>query len=253
MSRASPQVAITAITLSIVIGLAVLTGCSAIQRKLLFYPSHRTDNNGLTRWPAEGRLIGYARIVSAPKNIWLLLHGNGGQASDRAYAIPSFSPEDSVFILEYPGYGARNGKPSRESFDAAAVEAYRDLRKQFPASPICVAGESIGSGPACMLATQAVPPDKMVLVVPFDNLKSVATEHVPYLPVGLILGPSWDNVAALSGYKGPVDIFGAEQDTVIPMHHAEALSRSLPQAQFHKISGGHNDWSRESRVQIRNP
>lgn len=230
-----------------------LIGCSAVQRKLLFYPSHHTGDNGLAHWETEGRLIGFARVVASPKNVWLLLHGNGGQAADRIYSLPAFSPDDSVFILEYPGYGARNGTPSRESFDAAAIEAYLILRKQFPSSPICVAGESIGTGPASMLAKQAVPPNKIVLVVAFDTLKRVAADHLPYLPTGLILGDSWDNVVALSDYKGPVEIFGAEEDTVIPLRHAEALSRTLPQAKFFRISGGHNDWSTSNQVKFRNP
>jgi len=52
---------------------------------------------------------------------------------------------------------------------AAAAAAYALLRKTFPATPICVIGESIGSGPACMLANQSPPPDKVVLVVPSTN------------------------------------------------------------------------------------
>ena len=113
--------------------------------------------------------------------------------------------------------------------------------------------ESIGSGPACELATQPQPPDKMVLVVPFDTLKSVAADHVPYLPVGLILGDSWDNIRSLSAYKGPVEIFGALQDTVIPVKHARKLADSIPGAKFHGIPGGHNDWSGEGLVVVRNP
>ncbi len=237
------------------LGLALLSlaGCSAIQRKFLFYPTHHHRDNGLTPWLHDGNLIGYSRPVTAPKNVWLMLHGNGGQAADRAYALPCFSAQDSVFIMEYPGYGARDGEPSKASFDAAAAEAYGLLRNTFPATPICVMGESIGTGPASTLADQAQPPDKILLVVPFDNLKSVAADHFPFLPVGLILGDSWDNVQALSRYKGPMEIFGAEEDTIIPIKHAEHLSRSLPLAKFHRIPGGHNEWWTDERVEIRNP
>jgi hypothetical protein len=63
--------------------------------------------------------------------VWLLIHGNGGQAADRAYALPSFSMDDSVFILEYPGYGSRKGKPSKKSLDAADRQAYR-IRTSIP-------------------------------------------------------------------------------------------------------------------------
>jgi pimeloyl-ACP methyl ester carboxylesterase len=234
-------------------GLMLLAGCAAIQREFLFYPSHHAGDNGLAAWKKDGIIIGYAREVPAPQNVWLMLYGNGGQAADRAYAMPCFSERDSVFILEYPGYGARAGKPSKASFDTAAEEAYRLLRATFPKTPVCVIAESLGSGPACTLAGQSPPPDKMVLVVPFDTLKSVAAEHLPFLPVGFILGESWDNIRSPSTYLGPVEIFGALQDTVIPIDHARKLAAGIPSVAFHSIPGGHNDWSRRGRVEIRNP
>jgi pimeloyl-ACP methyl ester carboxylesterase len=234
-----------------VLAVLLLAGCSAVRRKLLFYPTHHDSSGGFATWEVGGAKIGYCRPVNSPKNIWLMLHGNGGQAADRAYALPCFSTNDSVFVMEYPGYGRRKGAPSKGSFDAAAVEAYISLSHAFPETPICVVGESIGSGPACMLANQSPPPDKIVLVVPFDTLKSVASEHFPILPVGLILGASWDNIRSLRSYKGPVEVFGAMQDTIIPVAHAKKLAESVPSAVFHTIEGGHNEWSQAGRVQIR--
>jgi pimeloyl-ACP methyl ester carboxylesterase len=230
-----------------------LVGCSAFRRKVLFFPSHHIQNNGLTPWKTDGQIIGYTRQVSDPRNIWLMFHGNAGQAADRVYALPCFSEHDSVFILEYPGYGLRKGKPSKASFDAAAAQAYKWLRNAFPRMPICVAGESIGTGPASMLATQSPPPAKIVLIVPFDTLASVAADHAPYLPVSLILGSTWDNIHSLSAYKGPVEIFGAVEDQVIKIQHARNLAAAVPSSKFHVIPGGHNDWSTDGRVMIRNP
>lgn len=237
----------------VVLGAVLLLGCQALVRSSLFYPTHAGGDNGLAHWTHEGALIGFARLVAAPDNIWLLLHGNGGQAADRVYALGRFSERDAVFILEYPGYGSRPGAPSRKSFDAAALAAYESLRAQFPGKAVCVAAESIGSGPASTLARAAQPPDKLVFLAPFDELKSVAREHVPYLPVGLILRGSWNNIEALAGYSGAVDVFGAERDTVIPVEHARRLAASLPQAKFHLIPGGHNEWSQQAQVSIRYP
>jgi pimeloyl-ACP methyl ester carboxylesterase len=239
--------------MSLLCAVALLAGCQAVQRKALFYPTHHAGDNGLSKWSDAGVLLGFAREVAEPANVWLLLHGNGGQAADRAYALPAFSETDAVFVLEYPGYGLRPGKPGRRAFDAAALQGYEVLRRRFPGKPICVAGESIGSGPAAMLAKAATPPDKLVFIVPFDRLKAVAKDHFPHLPVSWLLAGTWDNVSALSGYQGPVEVFGAEADEVISVEHARALAVSLPQARFHLIAGGHNDWSRLSAVQIRNP
>ena len=239
--------------LLLLIAVAMIPACQVVQRKALFYPTHNDRDNGLERWLHDGVLIGYARQVPEPVNIWLFLHGNGGQAADRAYALGAFSERDSVFIMEYPGYGTRAGKPSRRSIDGAAREAFEQLRSRFPGQPLCVAAESIGSGPASTLASAKVAPDKLVFIVPFDDLKSVAKDHVRYLPVGLLLAGSWDNVAALADYEGPIEVYGAERDEVIPVGHARTLAASRPQAQFHLIPGGHNSWPNQRAVRIRNP
>src|SRR5262249_8912070 len=118
---------------------------------------------------------------------------------------------------------------------------------------ICVVGESIGTGPACMLAKEARPPDKIVLVVPFDKLASVAAEHAPNLLVRLFLGSTWDNIDALSTYTGPVEIFGASEDEIIKIEHAKTLAQAVPSEKFPTVPGGNNEWSTAGRVQIRNP
>ena len=228
-------------------------GCSYIERKLLFYPTHHPHDNDLTPWTDGDRTIGYARRAASPRNVWLMLHGNGGQASDRIYAVPCFSQDDSVFILEYPGYGDRKGVPSKASFNEAAKEAYLLLRETYPKLPVCVAAESIGSGPALSLAGLDKSPDKFVLIVPFDKLSVVAETHFPAFLVRLILRSNWDNIDAVSTYDGPIDIFGAEADEVIPVRHATALADSRPGANMVVIPGGHNDWSYGGKVRIRNP
>ena len=235
--------------------LAVLWAVASpfLERQLLFYPTHLPHDNSLTPWFKDGEIIGYARTVDSPENVWLMLHGNAGQASDRIYAMPSFSDEDSIYILEYPGFGNRKGVPSKKSLDRAAEEAYIYLRESYPQTPVCVAAESIGSGPASSLARLPVQPDKFVLIAPFDSLHAVAANHMPGFLVRMILRTNWDNVEALSNYEGPVDIFAAEGDTIIPLKHAEALAAAVPGSNLTIIDGGHNDWSYGDRVRIRNP
>lgn len=228
-------------------------GCRSLERKLLCFPTHRSSNGALKSWSMEEEPIGFSRAVEQPKNVWLLLHGNGGQAIDRIYALPCFSSEDSVYILEYPGYGERAGSPSEESFNSAAKEAYRWLRSEFKGLPICVVGESIGTGPASYLGSLDGPPDKIVLITPYDRLSLVAEEQFPKWLVSLALKSNWDNSKALSRYRGPIEIFGAVEDRIIPVKHARSLASKLPNSTFNFIEGGHNDWSKEGRVSIRNP
>jgi pimeloyl-ACP methyl ester carboxylesterase len=237
---------------ALIIYITLLTVVTVFQRRMIYYPSHHSETNGLAPWIVDGRTIGYARKANNPKNVWLFTHGNGGQAADRAYALQCFSDSDSVFILEYPGYGNREGSPGKLSFNSAAEVAYRELRRNYLNTPVCVVGESIGSGPASSLAKLQRQPDKIVLVVPFDTLTSVARDHFPLIPAGLLLFDRWDNIDALEGYTGKLEIYGAIDDRIIPTRHARALAKSLPLAVFNEIRGGHNDWSQNGEVKIRN-
>jgi len=220
------------------------------QRSLMFFPTHFASSSKLAPWLNGKRIVGYCREVPNPNTIWLMTHGNGGQAADRDYVLSRISDQDSLYVLEYPGYGQREGNPSLESMNQAALEAYRLLRSQYPNTPVCLLGESIGSGPACALAHEKVAPDKIVLVVPFDTMVNVASEKFCFLPVRLMLRDAWNNVEALSDYAGPVDIFGATDDAIIPINHAKALAKQIPRAHFTPIAGGHNDWSETSQVKI---
>jgi pimeloyl-ACP methyl ester carboxylesterase len=220
------------------------------QRSLIYFPSHDESETALRPWVVGDEIIGYSRAVPHPGTIWLMTHGNAGQASHRGYVLGHISASDSLYVLEYPGYGLRGGSPSKDSFNAAAADAYRLLRSQFPGTPVGVIGESIGSGPASSLASAQPAPDKIVLVVPFDTFASVAADHMPFLPVRVILKDKWDNISALRGYAGPIDIYGAADDRVVPVEHAKRLAAALPHAKFVLIGGGHNDWSDSELVRI---
>jgi pimeloyl-ACP methyl ester carboxylesterase len=234
----------------VIVGLFAIGGCLA-HRKLLYFPSHDGAETDLTPWKVGGQVVGFASTRERPTGVWLMLHGNGGQASHRGYVLPRMRDSDALYVMEYPGYGQRMGSPSRDAFNTAAAEALAALRGQFPDLPIGVIGESIGSGPASWLGGQLNPPDKIVLMVPFDRLERVAKEKFPWLPVGLVLRDKWENAVALANYPGPVEIYGATDDQIIPVQHAKDLATKLPRAKFTLIPGGHNAWSYQEALKIR--
>jgi hypothetical protein len=230
--------------------LLLVIGTCFWQRSLLFFPTHDAIASRLVPWQSAGTVIGYCREVTNARTIWLMMHGNAGQAAQRDYVLSRMNDQDSLYVLEYPGYGGRAGSPSKRAMDTAASEAYQILRAEHPGKKICVLGESVGSGPACSLASEKIPPDKIVLAVPFDTLASVASERFWFLPVYLLLRDRWNNVEALRHYSGLVEIFGAQDDTIIPIKHAKRLAQEIPNAHFTAIPRGHNDWSFCPEVKI---
>lgn len=229
--------------------LAMIAACfcarsfAMLESTFLYFPGHSTERSNLALWSVDGQAIGVCREVAAPKMVWLVFYGNAGQASQRGYIVDCLPGTDSVYVMEYPGYGFRDGTPSMQSINAAAVEAYAALKRSHPGQDIGVLSESLGSGPACHLCSLPNPPSRAVLIMPFDNLLSVAKEHIWFLPVSLLMRDRWDNVACLSKYSGRVDIYGGTVDEVIPIAHARNLARSVPRAVFHEIPCAHNEWS----------
>lgn len=216
---------------------------AVFQRRILYHPGHHDTTGSLSPWNVRGETWGFKREGRADAPIWLMLHGIAGQASDRTYALPCFPSGDSVYVMEYPGFGVCAGESNKDTIDDATLGAYVNLRVENPGRPIYVVGESLGSGPASMLCTLPKPPDKLFLVVPYDRLIDVAAEAVPFIPVRHFFLDKWDNISALSVYSGPVEIFASIDDKVISFGHAQALAQSLPRAQLHVITGGHSAWA----------
>jgi len=211
--------------------MGLLSGC---QRHLIYFP-HRAPltevrqqaaRMGMEAWEnADGQVIGWraarAEDTARPAARLLVFHGNAGSAVHRAYFLDGFAAvNDSatweVTILEYPGYGARAGKPGEKSLTEAAGAALAQLWREDE-RPVFVLGESLGSGVACRMAGDF--PDQVsgvFLITPFTQLGDVGRHHYPFLPVGLILRDRYDNVSALQRYQGPVAVLIAGQDEVIP-------------------------------------
>jgi len=237
-----------------VLYLLVLVAIFFKQRSLLFFPSHDGSRilgarAGLASWMVEGNYVGMKREPAEGGRVWLVAHGNGGQAAGRAYLMRYFKPSDGVFVVEYPGFGDRPGEPGEDEINAAVIAAYESLRSKYGSKRICVLGESMGTGPASVLGTLSDPPRRIVLVVPFDRIVDVAAEKYSSLPVRLLMRDRWDNVAALSRYAGRIDVWGALHDEVIPVAHARDLAKNLPQATYHEINAGHG-WADANVVNL---
>jgi pimeloyl-ACP methyl ester carboxylesterase len=231
-----------AVCTAIIIGASLFVFCVINQRSMLYFPS-RSDavklgteaaRAGLEAWRDDaGNIIGW-KTLSAPDDPRpqadiLFLHGNAGYAVHRAAYIPILrnAAKDraiSIHILEYPGYGARPGKPSQQGHIAAALEALRALRRS---SRTIVVGESIGTGVACALASEASERVAgLVLLTPFDSLVAVAKHHYPLLPVGWLLRDRYPSADWLRRYHGPMVVILAGRDQVVPMETGRRLYES---------------------------
>ena len=234
---------------------AFLSGCD-IQGRLLYYPGKISIDevrryameNGLQMWPEQDSA--YQAIVNArgPMNLRgtiVVFHGNAGTAASRRYYIDALNSRGyRVVLAEYPGYGGRTGELSEESFIADARRTAIRAKEEF-GGPLYLWGESMGCGVASALAKDPeLDPRGIVMLTPWDSLLNEGKALFPWLPVRLFMKDTYDNVANLSGYKGPVAVIMSGKDEVIPNRLTERLYESLPQPKRLWVfkDSGHNDW-----------
>jgi pimeloyl-ACP methyl ester carboxylesterase len=197
------------------------------QRRLLYFPDryplepaeqegHRL---GLEPWrDSRGRFIGWRSPHGAgrPLGRILVLHGNAGSALDRGYLrdvlqAPGVPPLD-LYLLEYPGYGPREGSPSEPTIVAAATDAI-DLLVSEGSSPLLLAGESLGSAAVSVAAAKRPAVAGLILVTPLASVAAVARRHYPWAP-SFLIRDRFDTAAALARFHGPVAFLIAGADEV---------------------------------------
>lgn len=228
------------------------------QRRLLYFPTQlqipvakqMAIRGGFVPWQNKvGEVIGWNLSASgSATGSVLVVHGNSGCALDRNYFAKPIHEAASVdvYLLEYPGYGARGGHPTQHNFQAAAEEAFDLLTNS---GPVYIVSESLGTGVAAHLAkARAERVRGLLLITPYDNLVSVAQEKLPIFPVSLILWDRYNPAEGLKRYSGPAVFVLAEADEVIPQKFGRRLYDRYVGAKFLQVvsGAGHNDVASQS-------
>jgi pimeloyl-ACP methyl ester carboxylesterase len=246
------------------IGLALLGVAAlwAFQERLIYpaphYRAHELEAlpPGLTalRDPASPEsIVGFYRAPadgSSLRKLWLAFGGNGDVALRwDAILAASATAGTGILMIEYPGYGARRGEPSRESLLAGSEVTLRALGSLLGTSVAelesksSLLGYSIGSAVALDYAVSH-PAQRIVLVAPFTSMLDMARRTVGS-PLCYLLRHRYDNsanVRALLGRKlPPLTILHGDADAFIPSHMGRELA-TLAKGHFELVGGAeHGD------------
>lgn len=224
--------------------LAIVAVLAVFQQSLIF-PRHMVGAGPalpntaerLTLATQEGDVLRGVRIPGQdPKCPTLLgFPGNAWNSDSMALFLHHIAPEHDVVVYHYRGYGPSTGTPSARALTADAGAIHDSLDGQ-----VVAIGFSLGSGVAAHLAgTRQL--QNVILVTPFDSLKKVAADTLPYLPVRWVFQHEIAAADALSSYDGPMTLLMATKDNVIPAARTRCLARALPDATLVQIASGHND------------
>ena len=148
----------------------------------------------------------------------------------------------NVLLVEFPGYGRSEGRPTRATLHETFTRAYDWLIKRAQVDPerVVAWGRSIGGGVASDLALSR-PVKALILQSTFASMGTLARRGfgVP----GFLLRDRYDVARVVAEFEGPVLLIHGATDEVIPYLHAERIAGVRDGLEVVALDCGHNDCS----------
>ena len=186
--------------------------------------------------------------TTEPAPALLFTHGNGEFIDDwgqEMAAVPGMGL--SVLLVEFPGYGLSQGRPSRKAIRETSRVAFDRLAEEpgVDESRIVAWGRSLGGGAAGDLALDR-PVAALILQSTFASTSRMAWEA--FRAPGFLARDRWNNQKVVEAFQGPILLMHGRTDEVIPFAHAETLADAREGLEVTELRCGHNDclseWSR---------
>jgi pimeloyl-ACP methyl ester carboxylesterase len=240
--------------LTVAVALALICGATCLgvygaQRYLVFEPD-RTLHAASADYPFPVHDVGIA-IPGKPgqtlhgwwipaanprAKVVLYLHGNDGNVSTSMDGIaPLRELGNSVFMIDYRGYGASGGGfPSEAGVYQDAQSAWDYLVHERGMNPanLFIYGHSLGGAIATELALRHPEAAGLVVESSFTSIYDMAMLEARYalLPVNLFLNQRFDSIAKVGQLRLPVLYIHGTADETVPFEMGQALYRATPAA-----------------------
>lgn len=222
------------------------------QEKLLFHPepssataTFKLDHTSEVFIDVQGAKLHALYLRQPPeksKGIVLFLHGNAGNL-ETWFTNAEFwlATGYDVLMPDYRGYGKSTGKiTSEEQLHDDVMKAWQFVAANYPTKKVVFYGRSLGTDLAAKLASQ-VKCDLLVLVSPYESMKSLAREFYPWVP-SFVLRYPLNTQADIQPLNTPILLLHGDQDKLISLEHSKRLITQNRHAKLVVITGaGHGD------------
>lgn len=177
----------------------------------------------------------------APGLLWF--YGNSETIGAIWPILQEFRPPDvALLLVDYPGYGASEGRASEAGLYEAAEAAYATLaaHPDVDSARIFVYGRSLGTAVASWLAARRSVAG-LVLESPFTNAREMSRQNYGLFP-RFILRLKLDNLVNVARVRAPVLVFHGTADRLVPIGMGRRVAAAAqPPAELVALEGAtHN-------------
>ena len=161
------------------------------------------------------------------KGLVFYLHGNAGTLETWGKIAKIYTDLGyDIFILDYRSFGKSEGEiENEEQLNKDISIVYKALISKYSENKIIIAGYSIGSGPATILASQNKP-KALILQSPYYSFTELSSSRVPFFP-DFMKKFSFETHDYLPKIKVPIYIFHGMEDKLIPFENSIRLKKIL--------------------------
>ena len=178
------------------------------------------------------------------KGLIFYLHGSNDAVNTWGKIAPVYNSFNyDIFILDYRGYGKSEGIVTDERQLTSDIQiAYNKLKESYDESKIIIIGQSMGTGPAAILASNNNP-KAVILQAPYYSLSDWIYHLAPEISTSN-MNFHFKTFEFLPKIKAPVIIFHGDNDHAIYYGSSEKLSSFFKKGdKFFTLKGeGHNNF-----------
>jgi uncharacterized protein len=165
--------------------------------------------------------------AESSKGLVFYLHGNAGNLENWGKIAKTFTNLGyDIFILDYRSFGKSEGIiEDEEQLNKDVSIVYNVLTKKYPESKIIIAGYSIGTGLAAILASSNKP-KALMLQSPYYSFTELSDSRVPFFP-DFMKKFHLETFRFLPKVKAPIYIFHGLDDQLISCSNSLRLNKLL--------------------------
>ena len=240
-----------------------LAGVAAIwlivhQRHIVFKPSRDLlgDPSALglpyedvfPRLPEGARVHGWWLPCEGRRKLILCLAGSIGNISHELNTVAFLRDLGlNVLIIDYPGFGRSEGRPSENGCYLAAEAAWDFATREKHVAPedVIVFGRSLGATVAARLAARHPDCGRLVIHSGFTSVPDVAARAYPFFPVRYFCYIRFNTLKQIRACRCPIVIMHPTADSVIPIRHSLRILKEAPEPKrFIPLRGNHygSEW-----------
>ncbi|MBF4486397.1 alpha/beta fold hydrolase [Flavobacterium sp. CSZ] len=199
---------------------------SKLPKDYQFDYQHKFEELNITSFDGA-KLNGLLFKAENSKGLVFYLHGNAGTLETWGKIAKIYTNLGyDIFILDYRSFGKSEGEiENEEQLNQDISIAYKSLSKKYPEDKIIIAGYSIGSGLATILASQNKP-KALILQSPYYSFTELSSNRVRFFP-DFLKKFSLETFGYLPKVKAPIYIFHGMKDQLISYQNSVRLSQLL--------------------------